>query len=134
MTSHVCSQDTWTTRTCCNNNPNSNCNREILLQEGSDISDFWYVTKQECKNSDFDLVDREIVTTTVSTTTTTSQPITTQSSTTPSSDEEYCGVRPEADNAEVCGDLDYQCEQQTNFNNPECADWSTKSCCDADMV
>lgn len=111
MTSHVCSQETWTTRACCNNNPNSNCDREILLQEGSDISDFWYVVKQECKSTDFDLVERETATTVSSTTTTTTttKAVTTQSSTTPSNGDTYCGSNLKADNAEICGALDWHC-------------------------
>ena len=111
MTSHVCSQETWTTRACCNNNPNSNCDREILLQEGSDISDFWYVVKQECKSTDFDLVERETATTvsTTTTTTTTTKAVTTQSSTTPSNGDTYCGSNLKADNSEICGALNWHC-------------------------
>lgn len=59
MTSHVCSEEEWTSKTCCySGNQNENCDRDVLIAEGSRIADFWYVTKQECKDTDFDLVNR----------------------------------------------------------------------------
>ena len=61
MSGHLCSEEEWSSKSCCyGDNPNSECDRETLLTEATQISDFWYTTLQECKDTDFDLVDRPI--------------------------------------------------------------------------
>ena len=80
------------------------------------------MTKQECKSSDFDLVDREVATTTVSSTTATTV-------VTNKPDDMYCGSNLQASNTMLCGSMKWHCNTQTEINNPACSDWSTRSCC-----
>ena len=72
MSNHVCHGNQWETVGCCYGVDNgASCDRDALLQDATDIADYWYTTKQQCNNNDWDLVDRNIATTTTPESTTT---------------------------------------------------------------
>ena len=61
MSNHVCHGNQWETVGCCYGVDNgASCDRDALLQDATDIADYWYTTKQQCNNNDWDLVDREV--------------------------------------------------------------------------
>ena len=72
---------------------------------------------QECKSTDFDLIDREptttvSTTTTKSTTTTISTATTISSTTTTKEDLSTCGSNIQASIYQICGALKWHCNQQ----------------------
>lgn len=86
-----------------------------MISEASRIADYWYTTMQECKSTDFDLIDRE-PTTTVSTTTTKSTTTTISSTTTTKEDLSTCGSNVHASIYQICGALKWHCNTQDRIS------------------